>query len=87
MRPTINKFQKETQPVLNERKQVDKKIEYNMCPWHMTKAVISNTGIFVAIANQHIVWVKIIDFSFMPKIIRILSKDHVPWRYFVNFLP
>ncbi len=33
------------------------------------------------------VWVKIIDFSFMPKIIRILSKDHVPWRYFVNFLP
>jgi len=24
------------------------------------------------------VWVKIIDFSFMPKIIRILSKDHVP---------
>ncbi len=23
---------------------------------------------------------------FMPKIIRILSKDHVPWRCFVNFL-
>ncbi len=23
----------------------------------------------------------------MPKIIRILSKDHVSWRYFVNFLP
>ncbi len=22
----------------------------------------------------------------MPKIIRILSKDHVPWRYFVNFI-
>ncbi len=21
------------------------------------------------------------------KIIRILSKDHAPWRYFVNFLP
>ncbi len=38
-------------------------------------------------SQQYIVWVKIIDFSFMPKIIRILSKDHVPWRYFVNFLP
>ncbi len=37
--------------------------------------------------QQYIVWVKIIDFSFMPKIIRILSKDHVPWRYLVNFLP
>jgi len=23
----------------------------------------------------------------MPKIIRILSKDHVPWRYFLNTLP
>ncbi len=28
--------------------------------------------------QQYIVWVKIIDFSFMPKIIRILSKDYVP---------
>ncbi len=37
--------------------------------------------------QKYIVWVKIIDCSFMPKIIRILSKDHVPWRYFVNFLP
>ncbi len=33
-----------------------------------TKAVISSTGIFVAI------WVKIISFSFMPKIIRILRS-------------
>ncbi len=40
----------------------------------------------VARSQEHIVWVKIIDFSFMPKIIRILSKDHVPWRYLVNFL-
>ncbi len=58
-----------------------------MWPW-TTKPVISSTGIFVAIVNfdPYIVWVKIIDFSFMPKIIRILSKDHVPWRYFVNFL-
>ncbi len=29
-------------------------------------------------SQQYIVWVKIIDFSFMPKIIRILIKDHVP---------
>ncbi len=36
---------------------------------------------------KYIVWVNIIHFSFMPKIIRILSKDHVPWGYFVNFLP
>ncbi len=28
-------------------------------------------------SQKYIVWVKIIDFSFMPKI-RILSKDHVP---------
>ncbi len=46
-----------------------------MWPW-TTKPVFGYT----------IVWVKIIDFSFMPKIIRILIKDHVSWRYFVNFL-
>ncbi len=32
-------------------------------------------------SQQYIVWVKIINFSFMPKIIRILSKDHVPSRF------
>ncbi len=32
---------------------------------------------YVAIAIA-IVWVKMINFSFMPKIIRILSKDRVP---------
>ncbi len=37
-------------------------------------------------SQQYIVWVKIIHFSFMPKIISILSKDHVPLIYFVNFL-
>ncbi len=31
----------------------------------------------------YILWVKMIDLSFMPKIIRILSKYHVPWRYFI----
>ncbi len=44
-------------------------------------------GYMCSNSQQYIVWVKIIDFSFMPKITRILSKDHVPWRYFVNFLP
>ncbi len=38
-------------------------------------------------SQKYIVWVKMIHFSFMPKIIRILSKDLVPWRYFVHFLP
>ncbi len=28
-------------------------------------------------SQKHIVWIKIIDFSFKPKIIRILSNDHV----------
>ncbi len=43
-------------------------------------------GYICSNSQNYIVWVKIIDFSFMQKIIRILSKDHVPWRYFVNFL-
>ncbi len=43
-------------------------------------------GYICSNSQKYIVWVKITDFSFMPKIIRILSKDHVPWRYFVNVL-
>ncbi len=27
-----------------------------------------------------------IDFNFMPKINKIVSKDHVPLRYFVNLI-
>ncbi len=38
------------------------------------KPVLSRWGIFVAIAKKYTVWDKIIDFSFMPKIIRILVK-------------
>ncbi len=37
-------------------------------------------------SQQYIVWVKIIHFSFMPKIISIFSKDHVPLIYSVNIL-
>ncbi len=44
-------------------------------------------GYICSNSQKYIVCVKIIDFSFMPKIIKILSKDHVPWRYFVHFLP
>ncbi len=47
-----------------------------------TKPVLSRWSIFVAIAKDmygygYKLLVKIIDFSFMPKIIRILIKDHV----------
>ncbi len=35
-------------------------------------------GYICSNSQKYIVWVKIIDFSFMPKIIRILNKDHVP---------
>ncbi len=53
---------------------------FYMWPW-TTKPVLSRC---IFSNSQYIVWVKIIDFPFMPKIIRTLSKDHVPWRYFVN---
>jgi len=33
---------------------------------------------FCGNSQQYIVWVKMIHFSFMAKIIRILRKDHVP---------
>ncbi len=42
-----------------------------------TKAVLSRWGIFVAIAKNTLC-VKIIDFSYMPKIIKQFSKDHIP---------
>ncbi len=51
------------------------------------KTSLKSLGYICSNSQKYIVWVKIIDFSFMPKIIRILSKAHVPWRYFVNFLP
>ncbi len=48
-----------------------------------TKPVISSTGKFVAKAENTLYGYKMIDF--MPKIIRTLSKDHVPWRHFCKF--
>ncbi len=51
------------------------------------KSSLKSLGYICSNSQKYIVWVKIIHFSFMPKIIRTLSKDHVPWIYFVNFLP
>ncbi len=51
-----------------------------------TKPVLSRWSIFVAIANNTLYGSKLYIFLFMPKIISILSKDHVPLIYFVNFL-
>ncbi len=47
---------------------------------------LKSLGCISSKSQQYIVWVKMIDFSFLKKIIRILSKDHVPWRYLVNCL-
>ncbi len=50
------------------------------------KISLKSLGYICSNSQKCVVCVKIIDFSFMPKIIRILSKDHVPWRYLVHFL-
>ncbi len=42
------------------------------------KTSLKSMGFIGSNGQKYIAWVKIIDFSFMPKIIRILSKDHVP---------
>ncbi len=52
--------------------------------WFVTlenKSSYKSLGYICSNSQQYIVWVKMIDFPFMPNIIRILSKDHVPWRY------
>ncbi len=50
------------------------------------KTSLKSLGYIYSNSQQYIVWVKMIHFSFMPKIIRTLSKDHVSWRYFGNVL-
>ncbi len=50
------------------------------------KTSLKSLGYICSNSQQYIVWVKIIHFYFMPKIINILSKDHVPLIYFVHFL-
>ncbi len=41
------------------------------------KSSLISLGYICSNGQKYIVWVKMIDFSFMPKIIRILTKDHV----------
>ncbi len=42
------------------------------------KTSLKSLGYICSNSQKYIVWVKMMHFSFMPKIIRILSKDHVP---------
>ncbi len=42
------------------------------------KSSLKSLGYIYSNSQKYIVWVKIIDFSFMPNIIRTLIKDHVP---------
>ncbi len=62
------------------------KLNYNLWPCDH-KTSLKSLGYIFSNSQKYILWLKMIDFYFMPKVIRILSKDHVPWRYFVNFLP
>ncbi len=39
---------------------------------------LKSLGYICSNIQKYIVWVKIINFSFMLKIIRIFSEDHVP---------
>ncbi len=50
------------------------------------KTSLKSLGYICSNSQQYIVWVKIINFSFMPKFISIFSKDHVPLIYSVNIL-
>ncbi len=49
------------------------------------KSSLKSLGYICNNSQQYIVWVKIIDFSFMPKIFRILSKDHGSMKIFCKF--
>ncbi len=42
------------------------------------KTSLKSLGYICSNSQTYIVWVRMIDFSFMPKIIRTLSKYHVP---------
>ncbi len=56
-------------------------------PPSLNPSSAQSLGYICSNSQKYIVWIKMMDYSVMPKIIRILSKDHVPLRYFVNFLP
>ncbi len=42
------------------------------------KTSLKSLGYICSNSQKYTAWVKIINFSFMPKIIRTLIKDHVP---------
>ncbi len=42
------------------------------------KTSLKSMGYICSNSQNYTVWVKIKNIYFMPKIIRILSKDHVP---------
>ncbi len=53
---------------------------YVLCIIYVTldhKTSLKSLGYICSDSQTYIVWVKKIDFSFMPKTIRTLSKDHV----------
>ncbi len=50
------------------------------------KTSLKSLGYICSNSQKYIVWVKIIDLYFMPKIIRKLSKDNVQWIYILHFL-
>ncbi len=52
------------------------KAENNVTLDHKTS--LKSLGYVCSNSKKYILWVKMIDLSFMPKIIRILSKDYVP---------
>ncbi len=53
------------------------------------KTSLKSLGYICSNSQKYIVWVKITDFSFMPKIIRTLSKDHAQYfsQYFIFLHP
>ncbi len=50
------------------------------------KSSLKSLGYISSNSQKYTIWVKVIHFYLMPKIIRTLNKDHVPWRYLANFL-
>ncbi len=53
-------------------------LKLNICDPGAQNLSLKSLGCICSYSQQYIAWVKIYDFSFMPEIIRILSKDHVP---------
>ncbi len=61
------------------------KESWKTCVTLDTKPVFKSLGYICSNSQKYTAWVKIIHFSFIPQIIRVLSKDHLPWRYLVNY--